>query len=79
MRRKVKRKSTKLLIRKDEMILIKNSEIVKDVKLYGNLYQVIKDYEKLSEELFYSNKILDEKARAVILNNKNIFNERYKK
>lgn len=41
MRRKVKRKSTKLLIRKDEMILIKNSEIVKDVKLYGNLYQVM--------------------------------------
>lgn len=41
MRRKVKRKSTKLLITKDEMILIKNSEIVKDVKLYGNLYQVM--------------------------------------
>ncbi len=62
----------KLLIRRDEMILLKNSEAGKNFDLYGNLFAVLQAYDVLDEDEFCKNKILDDKARAVILNNKKI-------
>ena len=62
----------KLLIRKDEMILLKNSEASKNTDLYGNLFASLQTYDSLSEEAFFQNQLLDSKARAVILNNKKI-------
>lgn len=60
----------KLLIRREEMILLKNSESAKNSELYGNLYNIIQPYEVLTEDEFKSNPLFDDKARAVILNNK---------
>lgn len=62
----------KLLIRRDEMILLKNSEAGKNFDLYGNLFATLQTYDVLSEDEFYKNQTLDDKARAVILNNKKI-------
>lgn len=62
----------RLLIRSDEMILLKNSEAGKNCDLYGNLYDVLQDYRVLSDEEFKKNQLFDDKARAVILNNKKI-------
>jgi hypothetical protein len=61
--------SKKLLIRESEMILIKNSETAKNTEIYGNLYQVIQPYNKFTQEDFYKNTLIDEKAKVVILNN----------
>ncbi len=58
----------KLLIRRDEMILIKNSEAGKNFDLYGNLFAILQTYNVLSEDEFYKNQCFDDKARAVILN-----------
>lgn len=66
------KKSSKLLMRKEEMILLKNSEAGKNTDMYGNIYQVLSNYATLSEEEFHTNKLLDDKSRAVILNNKKI-------
>ena len=66
------KKSSKLLMRKEEMILLKNSEAGKNTDMYGNIYQVLSNYDTLSEEEFHTNKLLDDKSRAVILNNKKI-------
>ncbi len=62
----------KLLIRRDEMILLKNSEAGKNFDLYGNLFAALQTYDVLSEDEFNKSQTLDDKARAVILNNKKI-------
>ena len=61
-----------LLICQKDMVLIKESETAKDKEIYGNLYSVIQDMDKLSESDFTSSKLFDEKARAVILENRNL-------
>lgn len=40
----MKDNSKKLLITQQEMTLIKNSNEVKDMELYGNMYSCIEDY-----------------------------------
>lgn len=60
----------KLVIRRDEMVLLKNSESAKNSELYGNLYDIIQPYETLTEDEFNNTTLFDDKARAVILNNK---------
>lgn len=69
----------KLLIRRDEMILLKNSEEGKNFDLYGNLYTSLQTYDVLSNDDFLKNQTLDDKARAVILNNKDILFSEIKK
>lgn len=63
---------SRLLIKKDEMILLKNSEAGKNNELYGNLYDVLQPYDILNEDDFQKNILFNDKARAVILNNKSI-------
>lgn len=60
----------KLLITKEEMILIKYSEASKDTDLYGNLYESLQPYDRLSE--FELDRLaLDRKAETVIRYNRN--------
>lgn len=39
----------KLLLKQDEMILLKNSEAVKNIETYGNMYDCVMPYKVLSE------------------------------
>ncbi len=61
----------KLLITQQEMTLIKNSNEVKDIELYGNLYSCIEEYKKLSRAELENNAVFDKKARIVLLNPEN--------
>lgn len=63
---------SKLLIRRDEMILIKNSEAGKNSDLYGNLFASLQTYDSLNEDDFNNHQTMDKAARAVILNNKQL-------
>lgn len=62
----------KLLIRRDEMVLIKNSQSAMNTDIYGNLYTCLQGYNSLSVGEFEGNKDFDNKAKAVILNNKSM-------
>lgn len=63
--------SQKLLITQQEMTLIKNSNEVKDIELYGNMYSCIENYKKLSQAELDNNAVFDKKARIVLLNPEN--------
>lgn len=63
--------SQKLLITQQEMTLIKNSNEVKDIELYGNMYSCIEDYKNLSQAELDNNAVFDKKARIVLLNPEN--------
>lgn len=58
----------KLLITQQEMVLIKASNEAKDTELYGNLYECIVDYKKLSKAELDNNVVFDKKARTVLMN-----------
>lgn len=60
---------SKLLIRQDEVILIKNSDTAKNLDIYGNLFSALQQFKKVSDKDL-NNTIFDEKAKVVILNNK---------
>lgn len=62
----------RLLIRREEMILFKNSEAGKNSDLYGNLFASLQTYDALSEEDFTNHPTMDDTARAVILNSKQL-------
>ena len=61
-----------LLITQQEMVLIKNSEEAKNTSAYGNLYECLNKYSKLSETDLKNNIVFDKKACAVIHNNKSM-------
>ena len=61
----------KLLITQQEMVLIKNSSEATNTELYGNLYDCIQNYVKLSKTELDNNIVFDEKARIVLLNSEN--------
>lgn len=67
----MKDNSKKLLITQQEMTLIKNSNEVKDIELYGNMYSCIEDYKKLSLDELDNNAVFDKRARIVLLNPEN--------
>ena len=62
----------KLLLKQDEMILLKNSEAVKNIETYGNMYDCVMPYKVLSEIDLQKNELFNTKARATILGNKNL-------
>ena len=64
-------KGQRLLITQQEMVLIKNSSEVANTELYGNLFDCIQDYTKLSKTDLDNNIVFDKKARAVLLNSEN--------
>lgn len=61
----------KLLITQQEMILIKNSEEIKNVDIYGNLYDCLERYPKLSMQELVNDRVFDDKAKVVLLNQAN--------
>ena len=67
----MKKQGNRLLITQQEMVLIKNSNEAKNIEIYGNLYDCIEDYKKLSEVELKENVVFDKKARAVLLNPEN--------
>lgn len=60
-------KGQRLLITQKEMVLIKGSNEIRDVSLYGNLYDCIESYDKLSKTDLDNNIVFDNKARVVLL------------
>lgn len=62
---KVKNKN-RLLITQQEMVLIKNSEEVKNTDIYGNLYDCLDIYTKLSVKDIEQNIVFDDKAKVVL-------------
>ncbi len=65
-------KSVKLIISKEEMLLIQQSECPKDNSLYGNLYDVVHGMVSLTQSEFLNSKTFDNKARTVLTSTKNI-------
>lgn len=64
-------KGQRLLITQQEMVLIKNSSEATNIELYGNLYDCIQNYVKLSKTELDNNIVFDEKARIVLFNPEN--------
>lgn len=60
----------KLLIKRDEMVLIKNSQTAMDMDIYGNLFACLQKYDTLTVGDFEKDDAFDEKAKVVILDNK---------
>lgn len=66
-----KRNQNCLLLTKQEMVLLKRSEEVKNIEMYGNLYSCLEKYINLSTLELKKNPVFDDKARAVLLNPRN--------
>ena len=64
-------KVQRLLITQQEMVLIKNSNETKNIEVYGNLYDCVQEYKKLSKADLDNNRVFDKKARTVLLNPEN--------
>jgi len=58
----------KMLLRQQDVVLIKNSNEAKDSSIYGNLFDCLESYKKLSNSELNKNLVFDDKARAVLLN-----------
>lgn len=71
MNKKSSNHNQRLLITQQEMILIKNSNEATNFELYGNLYDCIEKYKKLSKTDLDNNFVFDKKAKAVLLNAEN--------
>lgn len=59
-----------LILKMQEVVLIKNSEEAKNVELYGNLFSALEPYIKLSKSNLDKDIVFDDKARLALLNNK---------
>lgn len=64
-------KGQRLLITQQEMVLIKNSNEATNRELYGNLFDCIQNYAKLSKTELDNNIVFDKKAKTVLLNPEN--------
>lgn len=65
------KKDTRLIITQQEMVLIKNSMEARNTEVYGNLYECLGGYSKLTKRDLDKNLIFDKRARAVLVNVKN--------
>lgn len=61
---------TKLVLTQDEVILLKNSETIKNKEIYGTLSMAIQQYKTVSEKDLMEDILFDDKAKVVLLNNK---------
>ncbi len=68
MNRKSTASNQRLLITQQEMVLIKNSDEATNVDLYGNLFDCIQDYKKLSKSNLDNNMAFCQKAKTVLTN-----------
>lgn len=62
---------SRLLITQQEMVLIKNSEETKATEIYGNLFDCIAFYKKLSIQEMENDATFDDRARAVLMSVEN--------
>jgi len=60
-----------LLITQQEMVLIKNSDEVKNSDVYGNLFDCLEEYKKLSKKDLEQNLVFDKKARIILISAEN--------
>lgn len=66
-----KKRSNKLILQKQDLVLIKKSEEVKNANIYGNLYEALLSYSRLSYCQLEKDIVFDEKARMTLLHNFN--------
>ena len=62
---------SRLLITQQEMVLIKNSAETKTTEIYGNLFDCIAFYKKLSIQEMENDATFDDRARAVLMSVEN--------
>ena len=67
----VKIKSNRLLINIKQMSLLKHSCILFDKETYGNLFDCLQFYDKLSEANFINDLRFDDRARSIVKNSLN--------
>lgn len=58
-----------LILKKQDITLIKKSEEVKNVEVYGNLYECLKPYTVLSPKDLQNDIVFDDKARLTLMHN----------
>lgn len=63
--------ANKLILQKQDVILIKRSEETKNTDIYGNLYEVLSSYSSLSYGKLNKDIVFDEKSRFALLHNLN--------
>lgn len=63
--------ANKLILKKQDMILLKKSEELKKTEIYGNLYECLKHYTTLSTNDLKKDIVFDSKARLSLLHNCN--------
>lgn len=68
MKKKTTDSNQRLLITQQEMVLIKNSEEAANVDIYGNLFDCIQNYTKLSKSNLENNMAFCQKAKTVLAN-----------
>lgn len=68
----------KSLLKKQDIVLLKNSEEVKNTNIYGNLYESLAPYTKLSLNDLKKDIVFDDKARMSLLHNKDKMMEHIK-
>lgn len=61
----------KLILQKRDVVLIKKSEEVKNIDIYGNLYEALSPYSSLSYSKLEKDIVFDDKARLSLLHNLN--------
>lgn len=64
-----KKNYNKLLITKDQMTLLKNSKVVQNTEIYGNMYSAINTYNSINEHDLLNDLRFDSKAKTAIKNN----------
>lgn len=58
-----------LILKKQDLILLKRSEEVKNVEIYGNLYECLEPYTVLSPKDLQKDIVFDDKARLTLTHN----------
>lgn len=58
-----------LILTKRDLVLLKKSEEVKKVEIYGNLYECLEPYTTLSHKDLQKDIVFDDKARMILIHN----------
>lgn len=64
-----KQSNNNLILRKIDLVLLKNSEEVKNTEIYGNLYESLTPYTTLSPNDLKQDIVFDDKARMTLTHN----------
>lgn len=65
------KRDTRLIITQQEMVLVKNSMEARNIEFYGNLYECLEAYSKLTKQDLDKNLVFDKRARTVLINAQN--------